>query len=190
MSQQALLKRVIEVLEGAQIPYMVTGSIASSIQGEPRSTHDIDIVVVMSEAGISALRSAFPGPEFYLDELSIREAMKRKDMFNLLHADTGDKVDFWMLTNEEFDQLRFSHRIEQAYGAMRLKVSRPEDTILIKLRWSEMSGGSAKQFHDALRVYEVQRPSIDEEYLNEWAGKLGVSELLTRLRHDAGTPGM
>ncbi len=45
MSQQALLKKVIQVLDRAGIKYMITGSIVSSLQGEPRSTHDIDMVI-------------------------------------------------------------------------------------------------------------------------------------------------
>ncbi len=44
MSQQKLLKKVLSVLNQAGIQYMLTGSIVSSLQGEPRSTHDIDVV--------------------------------------------------------------------------------------------------------------------------------------------------
>ncbi len=50
MSQQQLLRKVVQVLDGARIEYMVTGSIASSLQGEPRSTHDTDIVVAVETA--------------------------------------------------------------------------------------------------------------------------------------------
>jgi hypothetical protein len=50
MSQQELLAKVIRTLEQLGIEYMVTGSIASSMQGEPRSTHDIDIVVDLSQS--------------------------------------------------------------------------------------------------------------------------------------------
>jgi hypothetical protein len=40
-------------------------------------------------------------------------------------------------------------------------VSSPEDTILAKLRWADISGGSEKQFTDALRVFEVQQGNVD-----------------------------
>ena len=52
-------------------------------------------------ASVPALIAAFPPPEFYLDEVSVRRAIDRRDMFNLLQPDTGDKIDFWMLTEEE-----------------------------------------------------------------------------------------
>ena len=97
---------------------------------------------------------AFPSPEFYLDENSIRKALADRSMFNLIHVKEGDNVDFWMLTDEEFDRSRFSRRREELIFGTRLYVSSPEDTILTKLRWSRLSGGSEKQFIDALRVYE------------------------------------
>ena len=44
-----LLQRVVEVLEHLQIPYLVTGVIASIAYGEPRLTNDIDVVVALRE---------------------------------------------------------------------------------------------------------------------------------------------
>jgi hypothetical protein len=63
--------------------------------------------------------------------------------------------------------------------------SRPEDTILMKLRWAAMLGGSEKQFTDALRVYEVQHGRLDERYLDRWAATLDVREAMARLRAEA-----
>ena len=71
MSQQELLKRVVKVLEEAGIDYMITGSIASSFYGEPRSTHDIDVVVVIEKSKAKQLIKAFPSPDYYLTEESI-----------------------------------------------------------------------------------------------------------------------
>ena len=55
LQPELLIKRVIQVLEDAGIEYMVTGSVASSLQGEPRSTHDIDLVVALQKPGIEKL---------------------------------------------------------------------------------------------------------------------------------------
>ena len=68
---------------------------------------------------------------------------------------------------------------------MRITVSSPEDTILAKLRWAKLSGGSEKQFTDALRVYEVQFRSLDMEYLHSWAKKLDVESMLQKLQEEA-----
>ena len=164
---------------------MVTGAIASSLQGEPRATHDIDIVVAVRApaAEVAArLKTSFQEPDFYLDENAAREAIISRTMFNLIDTRNGDKVDFWLLTDDSFDRARFERRYVEIFEGARIPVSRPEDTILMKLRWAAMLGGSEKQFTDALRVYEVQHGRLDESYLDRWAATLGLSETLTRLR--------
>jgi hypothetical protein len=164
---------------------MMTGSFASSLQGTPRMTHDLDVVVAMNVENIPALLRAFPEPSYYISEPAVREAIEQSRMFNLIEIDSGDKVDFWMLTDEPFDASRFSRKqIVDAQG-LRLKVPTPEDTILAKLRWTLDCGESEKHFTDALRVYELQNNDLDFPYLNDWAKRLGVNRLWQRLRGDA-----
>lgn len=179
--------KVVRALEQLDIGYMVTGSIASSLQGEPRSTHDIDIVVNLPRAKAHDLAVAFPAPDYYLDEEAVAEAISGRGMVNLIDTVTGDKVDFWLLTDEPFDRSRFSRRYHEELFGIRVAVSSPEDTILMKLRWSRLSGGSEKQFTDAVRVYEVQYGSLDVGYLREWALKLGLEGDLERLQDEAKT---
>ncbi|OHB48830.1 MAG: hypothetical protein A2099_00050 [Planctomycetes bacterium GWF2_39_10] len=78
MSQQELLKKVTQTLDDSGIQYMVTVSVASSLQGEPRSTHDIDLVVAIERSDAKKLVKAFPSPDFYLDEGSIVDAINRQ----------------------------------------------------------------------------------------------------------------
>lgn len=185
MSQQELLKKVADVLHDLGIDYMVSGSLVSSLQGEPRSTHDIDIVVAIRHSSTKPLAAAFPPPDYYLTEESILNALRTNGLFNLLDVNSGDKVDFWMLTDQPFDLSRFRRkRIEDVLG-MRLAVSAPEDTILMKLHWAKESGGSDRHIIDALRVYEVQYGLLDLEYLRDWARTLGVSSLLERIEEQA-----
>ncbi|MEK7360264.1 MAG: hypothetical protein AAB422_07810 [Planctomycetota bacterium] len=185
MSQQELLRRVTRTLDGSGIQYMVTGSTASSLQGEPRATHDIDLVVAIEKTDAKKLLKAFPSPDFYLDEESIYDAINRQGMFNLIDVNSGDKVDFWMLTNEPFDLSRFARRYAEDVGTLRIMVSSHEDTILAKLRWAKLSGGSEKQFTDALRVYEVQGEKLDRDHLHNWAKKLGVEAMFLKLLAEA-----
>lgn len=185
MSQPELLKKVIQVLEAGGIEYMITGSIVSSLQGEPRSTHDIDILINIQSPAASKLARAFPPPDFYLDEEAILEAINQQSMFNLIDITTGDKVDFWILTQEPFDQSRFARRYIESLSNFDLQVSTPEDTILAKLRWAKLAGGSEKQFTDALRVYEIQFERLDIAYLEQWVKKLKVDELWKRLIAEA-----
>lgn len=164
---------------------MVTGSVVSSLQGEPRSTHDIDLVVNIRLDDVKKLTRSFHAPEFYLDEEAIFEAIRHKKMFNMIDVVHGDKVDFWMLTNEPFDQSRFARRCVEQFMSIYLKVSSPEDTILAKLRWAKMSGGSEKQFKDALRVYEVQFDKLDLIYMESWVKLLELVPFWNRLIKEA-----
>ena len=113
MSQSELLKRVVARLQQAGIEHMLTGSVVSSLQGEPRATHDIDIVIAVrgtSEQLAAALKAAFPEPDYFLDEDAARAAITIRSMFNMLDALEGDKVDFWLLSDDDFDGSRFARR--------------------------------------------------------------------------------
>ncbi|WP_406677231.1 hypothetical protein [Moorella sp. ACPs] len=182
MSQQELLIKVINTLESTGIEYMLTGSIVSSIQGEPRLTHDIDIMISIPKNAVKDLVAAFPQPDYYLDEQSILNAIEEKGMFNLIDTNEGDKVDFWLLTNEPFDRSRFKRKVISEFFGHKVFISSPEDTILAKLRWAKLAGGSEKQLTDALRVYEVQFGNLDMEYLESWARELGVENLLAEIK--------
>lgn len=185
MSQQELLKHVVQSLVSAGIDYMVTGSIASSLQGEPRLTHDIDLVVIVSPDAVRKLVAAFPLPVYYLSEEAIQDAIRQQSMFNLLCLNDGEKVDFWLLTDEPFDHSRFARKRVETVLGIQFNVSSPEDTILAKLRWAKLSGGSEKQFTDSLRVFEVQGDRLDLEYLHHWVKQLDVDDLWQRLQAEA-----
>jgi hypothetical protein len=185
VSQQALLERVVAALEGAEIPYMLTGSLVSSLQGEPRATHDIDLVVDVRGDDARRLVGALDAPDLYLDGQAALEAVGRDSVFNLIQPATGDKVDFWPLTGEAFDRERFRRRRRIEALGLELWVSSPEDTILMKLCWARAAGGSEKQLTDALRVYEVQAGGLDVQYLRDWAARLDVLDLLDALIEQA-----
>jgi hypothetical protein len=185
MSQQELLRKVVELLNRIGVPYMLTGSLASSLHGEPRSTHDIDLVIAIEPAVVPLLVEAFPLPDYYLDQDAILRAIETKSMFNLIDAREGGKVDFWLLTDDAFDRSRFSRRQTESFLGLQIDVSSPEDTILAKLNWARLSGGSEKQFTDALRVFEVQFQQLDLAYLEQWVEKMGVRPLWVRIKDEA-----
>lgn len=106
-------------------------------------------------------------------------------MFNLLSLTDGEKVDFWILTDLPFDQSRFARRQTVTIGNLSIQVSAPEDTILVKLHWAKLAGGSEKQWKDALRVYEVQHANLDMSYLDRWATQLAVEDSWRRILEEA-----
>jgi hypothetical protein len=149
MSQPELLNAVVGALMELKIPYMLVGSLASSFQGRPRSTHDYDIVVIMTVEEGTALCARFPPPRYYLDPEAVKAGILHHSEFNLTDNELGFKIDFWPLRDSSFDQSCFRRRIpENIFGTLKL-ISAPEDTILSKLRWSQQSGGRERQQLDS-----------------------------------------
>ncbi len=185
MSQPELLTRLLQILRDLGIESMITGSYASSLQGEPRLTHDIDLVVSLSPESAAQLIDRFPPDNFYISKQSVDEALRLKTMFNVVEYASGDKIDFHLLTDDPFDLSRFRRRRKADILGTEIEVSTPEDTILMKLRWAELSGGSEKQFRDALRVYEVQHGRLDMTYIDDWAARLNLVDAWRRLQSEA-----
>lgn len=185
MSQPELLKQVLQLLVDLGIDYMVTGSYASSLQGEPRLTHDIDLVVSLNPDSARQLFERFSPDAFYLSKVAIDDALLWKSTFNLIEYSSGDKVDFHILTDAAFDRSRFQRKQTAEFLGLELVVSSPEDTILQKLSWAKRSGGSEKHIGDALRVYEIQHGRLDQAYIDDWAERLGVVDDWRRLQSEA-----
>jgi hypothetical protein len=185
MSQPELVIRTFEALDALGIAGMLTGSHASSAYGSIRSTHDIDIVVDLTREQGLALLEAFQAPEFYASPVALEEAVRLGRSFSIAQIITGEKVDFFLVGQDPFDRAAFDRRrLEQIEGRL-IPVMSPEDTILQKLRWAVLCGGSEKQFLDARGVFEVQYPVLDLDYIESWIPPLGVEALYRRLREEA-----
>lgn len=182
MSQTQLLIEAVRALESAGVGYLLSGSLASSLQGEPRATHDIDLVIEVDTRVVDALAEAFGTDAYFFDHVAARDALDRRLMFNLIDIHGGDKIDFWPLTDDPFDTSRFARRVSVRAFGTDLQVSSPEDTILQKLRWAVACGGSERQVNDAAGVYEVHVGTLDEAYLDRWARTLKVEDLMAEVR--------
>lgn len=175
MVQEDLLIKVIGKINQLRIPYMITGGIASIFYGKPRLTHDFDIVAEIEEKDIVNLVTIFKG-EFYVSSEAIQNAIENRSMFNIIHFDSGIKIDFWLLKDDEFDRKRFERRKQHIYSGRDIFFSTPEDIILKKLVWFKGSE-IQKHFDDALSVFEIQK-DLDVDYLTVWAEKLSIQALL------------
>src|SRR5262252_4185333 len=110
-----VLRIVSDSLEAARMPFMLTGSFAMAYYGKPRMTRDLDIVVSMSEANVSTAVSIF-SPDFYIDEDSVRSAIVSQRMFNLMHLETGIKVDLIVKKGSEYRHVEFDRRHQVRIG--------------------------------------------------------------------------
>jgi hypothetical protein len=176
--------RVIDVLDELRVRYHVGGSYASSIHGIPRQTQDIDLVVELPPEGAGPLASKL-GDEFYVDEESVRRAARDKTSANVIHLDSGIKIDLFVLGDSPFDLEEFRrHRREMIRREPEryVYVKTAEDTLLRKLLWYRMGGETSdRQWNDVLGIARTQGETLDREYVERWARELGVEDLLERV---------
>lgn len=171
------LQKVVEVFENLEIPYVVTGSVASMAYGEPRLTNDIDIVADIVEEQIPKIVAAFPADEFYLNKQAIREAIGHRNQFNIIHPGSGLKVDIILKQDTPFDNSRFgrARRIHPA-ESYQASFAAPEDVIIKKMEYYK-EGGSDKHLRDITGILKISGEELDREYIAGWAQRLGLSEI-------------
>ena len=93
MEQHELLLFAVDCLDKLNIPYLITGSMASMAYGEPRFTNDIDIVADVRLDQVEAMKACFPEDDFYLETESMKKAIVRRQQFNIIHPSSGLKID-------------------------------------------------------------------------------------------------
>ena len=163
--------------------YLVGGSLASSVSGEPRSTLDVDLVVAMTEADAEPLLATL-GDEFYAGAGAVGRAVRARTSVILIHQGTSTKVDLFMLGGSPFDAEQMARRLTIKVASLPdrfLYVYTAEDILLQKLRWYRRGKEvSDRQWRDVVGIVAVQGNRLDEAYLQRGAGVLGVSDLLGR----------
>jgi hypothetical protein len=175
--------RVAGALESVGATYFVGGSLASSLHGEPRATNDIDFVIDMAIGRAGALAAAL-GEDFEVDVDMLRDAVMHGRCANVFYLPLAMKIDFFGHAHGAFDDAEFLRRRPILVREGRALVMKSaEDTILRKLLWFREGGEvSERQWRDVLGVLRAQQGNLDDAYLQEWARRLGIADLLERAR--------
>lgn len=180
--------KVTDVFEKLGVPYLVGGSLASTLYGMVRTTQDSDIVTEMQLEHIQPFVSALQD-EFFVDEEMIAESIQRNSSFNIVHRESMFKVDVFIPRPRPFLQSQLARAQRQTFTLeteVGAKFASPEDTILSKLEWYRLGGEvSDRQWRDILGVMKTRAGDLDLAYLRLWAGELKVSDLLERALSDA-----
>jgi hypothetical protein len=176
-----LAARLIAELKAADIPMMLTGSVASSYHGRPRMTRDLDIVIDADAAHLDTLLPRLAALHFYVDADAAREALASRSQFNVIDPESGWKADLIIRKDRPFSREEFARREEADLPFGSVAVARPEDLILAKLEWA-LAGQSERQLDDVEGIVAVSGDRLDLAYLDRWATELGVSEPWERIR--------
>jgi hypothetical protein len=177
MQQADLFVIFTERLDTAALRYMVSGSVAAMVYGEPRLTNDIDIILHVSRSDLSGIVQSFPLDSFYCppeDVLEIEMRRKRRGHFNLIHHETGHKADIYLCGDDPLHAWGLTERRQIDLGEGRsLWVAPPEYVILRKLEYFK-EGGSEKHKTDIQGILEVSGEDLDMDFINTRISRLGV----------------
>lgn len=173
MTAAEVFRRILGAVESAGIPYMLTGSFASSYHGTPRATQDIDLVIAPERAQLRGLAVLLPAPDFYMDEATALEAYDSEGQFNVVDLATGWKVDFIMRRARAFSRTEFDRRTVVEFEGLRVPIATAEDIVLAKLEWAKL-GESARQIEDAAGILRIRSTELDTSYLERWVRELGI----------------
>ena len=184
--------RVARILDDLGIPYVLGGSLASSLVGEPRATADVDMAIRVTPDQLPALVRALES-EFYVSEEAAQEAIRRSTSFNLVHLDSVQKVDLFVLGEGLLDRRQLERRVRVRIRddpPCDLWIGSVEDQVLRKLSWYRAGGEvSDRQWRDVIGMLTVQRGRLDLDELRSIAYEAGLRDLLDRALEQADPSG-
>lgn len=175
MSLRGFLARLTGLLEKAQVPYMLSGSVASTFYSAPRTTQDIDIVVALDGMRLQALLALLPEDELYFSQDAARDALRRRSMFNIIDLETGWKADLIVRKGRPFSEVEFQRRVQVDLLGLQVWMVSPEDCVISKLEWARQAE-SERQLRDVHAVLMAQGEGLDRGYIEGWAQELGLQE--------------
>lgn len=163
-------------LDAAGIVYMVTGSVAAMVYGEPRLTHDVDLVVDLGEHALPAFLASFPADEFScapLEVMKVELGRRQRGHFNVIHHATGFKADVYLAGREPLHRWAMDRRRPLTLGTATLQVAPPEYVIVRKLEFFR-EGGSERHLQDIRGMLRHSADVIDHAVLAEMVDERGL----------------
>jgi hypothetical protein len=177
------------ILETLGIPYYITGGVAATAYGDPRTTRDLDLVIQLNRDNISRLVELLEAADFYCPPGSVADIrVARSRVLSVTHITKVLNADIILNTDTDFDRSKMARRRLEALdvaGVEQFWIASPEDVVLAKLLWRQQSQ-SMKQWTDVLGIIKVQDSQLDFDYLWHWAEILNIANDLDRAFTEAG----
>ncbi|HVV01696.1 MAG TPA: hypothetical protein VHH88_10070 [Verrucomicrobiae bacterium] len=183
MQEPDLIELFVRPLNELGARYLVSGSVAAMLYGEPRVTHDIDLVVFLRIEQLRQLAHAYPPPCFYVPptETMLGEAAREGGSFNIIHMDSSLKADFYFAGRDPLHEWAFRHAKEYSIGATNIRLAPLEYVIVRKLEYYRQ-GGSEKHLRDIRSMLAISGEQMNLLELEHWIQRQGVQEQWEKAR--------
>lgn len=179
------LTRLLALLDSSKVPFMLTGSLASTAHGVPRATTDLDVVIDPKEAELEALVVALTEGGWRIDggEAGARRALVRRTHFVIVDDSTSWKIDLVVKKDRPFSVAEFERRERVDMLGVRAWVASAEDVIVSKLEWSKQSTDvtrRSQQRRDVAGVVASRGAELDRPYVEHWVAALDLADEWTQ----------
>ena len=179
VSSTDLVLKVIDAFERLEIPYMLVGSYSSNYYGRPRSTHDADFVIEVSDDQITKLRAGL-SPDLLMDTQMSFETVTMHMRYVIVHPQSAFKIELFLLSDDEYHRERFRRRRQVEFEGRLAWLPTAEDVVVQKVFWGQKARRS-KDIEDVQQVLSVQRDKLDLEYIGLWCDKQGTRAFFEKL---------
>lgn len=171
MDLEKLLNDISKMFDCLNIPYLVTGSLAYNIYSLPRATRDIDVIIELSLEDVPDFIKAIEG-NYYFNQHTIYDEVKRRGMFNIIHLHSSYKVDIILRSNDPFEIAKFQRRKQMDLLGNKIYVITLEDLVISKLRWIQQL---ESELHKRDIISLLQSQDVDFQYIKGWCNKLNLN---------------
>jgi hypothetical protein len=185
MNVAEVFRRITAALDQAGIPYMLTGSFASSYYGVPRSSQDIDLIIEATPAQLQTFIQLLPSREYYADLDMALEARKHQSLFNVIDLLRGWKIDLIFRKSRPFSEEEFGRRQQVVLQGFAIFAASAEDVVVAKLEWAKRAQ-SRRHTEDVAGILRMRWDSLDHAYLEKWIVELELQAEWNEARHAAG----
>lgn len=180
MSLTSFVALIARALHAADIPFMLTGSLAAAFYGAPRATQDLDLVIESQADNLRRLVNNLQAEGLYADLQSALNALHSDGQFSVIDPATGWKADLILRKRRPFSEADFGRRQERHLFGVEIALATLEDLIIAKFEWSEL-GDSELQRRDIRELLDMAGDTIDRMYLAHWIAALDLEEAWQRI---------
>ncbi len=169
-----LIDTFIHPLHDHGIRYIITGSVASMVYGEPRLTNDVDVVLDMTSRDIPKLIHAFPAEQFYLPPVEVIETellRGSRGHFNIISQLTMLKADIYLVGSDPLQKWGMQRARILEIDGKQISFACPEYVIIRKLQFYR-EGNSTKHLRDIASMISESSSEIDHAILGEYLAQL------------------